>query len=144
MNHTCCFGKRFYLCAVVKKFIVAILAFLYLGVSSGIAMEIHYCMGKKAGVDFFGSGSDKCGKCGMTEKKNGCCNDEHKFYKIDDLHKKASNDLGFEAPVIVFANNLPLYDFLVETEPVQNTINNHSPPIYSRPSACILNCIFRI
>ncbi len=39
--------------------------------ASGIAMEIHYCMGKKAGMEFYGSNEDKCGKCGMIEKKGG-------------------------------------------------------------------------
>jgi hypothetical protein len=128
----------------VKQFIVAILAFLYLGVSSGIAMEIHYCMGEKAGVEFYSGDAKKCGKCGMTEKKNGCCSDEHKFYKLDDLHKKASNDVNFETPVFILSNSFPAYDFILETTPVENTINNHSPPVYSGPSACILNCVFRI
>lgn len=144
MNHTCCFSKRFYLCSVVKKFIVAILAFLYLGVSSGIAMEIHYCMGKKAGVDFFGSGSDKCGKCGMSEKKNGCCNDEHKFFKLDDLHKKATGDVSFKVPPSTLTVGFPVFDFLLEHTLLSNSLQNHSPPVYKKPSACILNCVFRI
>jgi hypothetical protein len=128
----------------MKKFIVAILAFLYLGVSSGIAMEVHYCMGKKAGVELFGNGNDKCGKCGMTEKKGGCCNDEHKFYKLNDSHKNVSNDLSFETPFIFISNPLPVFHFLLASTPVENTINNHSPPLYNGPSACILNCVFRI
>lgn len=144
MNHISFFIKRNYLCTVMKKIIVAILAFLYLGVSSGIAMEIHYCMGEKSGVEFYGGDNDKCGKCGMTEKKNGCCNDEHKFYKLDNLHKKASIDVSFETPVFILSNRFPAYDFLLVSAPVENTINNHSPPVYSGPSACILNCIFRI
>ena len=128
----------------MKKIIVAILAFLYLGISSGIAMEIHYCMGKKAGVELYGSDNDKCGKCGMKEKKTGCCNDEHKFYKLNDSHKNVSNDLSFETPIAFISNPLPLFDFLLAATPVENTINNHSPPIYNRPSACVLNCVFRL
>ncbi len=127
----------------MKKIIVAILAFLYLSVSSGIAMEIHYCMGKKAGVDLYGSGTDKCHKCGMKEKK-GCCNDEHKFYKINDSHKIVSNDLNFETPVALITNNFPLFDFLLVNKPAEEKINNNSPPLYTRLSACILNCVFRL
>ena len=127
----------------MKKFIVAILAFLYLFVSSGIAMEIHYCMGKKAGVQFYGSGNDKCGKCGMKDKK-GCCSDEHKFYKLNDLHKNVSNDVGFEAPVTIVTNLFPIYHSEIVSNPVYKSINNNSPPIYSGPSACIMTCIFRI
>jgi hypothetical protein len=127
----------------MKKIIVAILAFLYLGVSSGIAMEIHYCMGKKSGVELYGSPDEKCGKCGM-KGKSGCCNDEHKFYKLNDSHKNVSNDLNFETPVAVITNTFPLFDFLLVNKQPEEKINNHSPPVYTGPSACILNCIFRI
>ena len=78
----------------MKKIYIGILAIVYMAVSSGIAMEIHYCMGEKAGVEFYGSGSDKCGKCGMKDTK-GCCHDEHKFYKLNDSHKTVSNDINF-------------------------------------------------
>lgn len=136
--------KTIYLYITMKKFIVAILAFLYLGVSSGIAMEIHYCMGEKAGVEFYGSEDEKCGKCGMKEKKTGCCNDEHKFYKLSDNHKKASVDVNIEVPATVLSNVYPVFNFLLIPEPLKSSTNNHSPPIGNRPSVCILNCTFRI
>ena len=107
-------------------------------------MEIHYCMGKKSGVDFYAGEKKKCGKCGMKEKKGGCCNDEHKFYKLNDSHKNVSNDISFETPVVILANNFPVFDFLLASKSVEGKINNHSPPIYNGPSACILNCTFRI
>ena len=127
----------------MKKAIVSILAFLYLSVSSGIAMEIHYCMGEKTGIDLYGSGSNKCHKCGMQEKK-GCCNDEHKFYKLNDSHKNVSNDLNFEIPVAVITNTFPLFDFLLVNKRAEEKINNNSPPLYNKPSACVLNCVFRL
>lgn len=127
----------------MKRIIVTILAFLYLGVSSGIAMEIHYCMGKKAGFDLYGSSNEKCHKCGMKEKK-GCCNDENKFYKLNDSHKNVSNDLSFETPVAIITNNFPVFDFLLLNKPLEEKINNHSPPPDNRPSANILNCVFRL
>src|SRR5580765_6525008 len=101
----------------MKKFIVAILAILYLGVSSGIAMEIHYCMGKKAGVELYGSDNDKCGKCGM-KGKSGCCSDEHKFYKLQDSHKNVSNNLQFEAPVTIITNSFSEYHFATISDPL--------------------------
>jgi hypothetical protein len=128
----------------MKKIIVGILAFLYLGVSSGIAMEIHYCMGKKAGVEFYGSDNDKCGKCGMKEKKGSCCNDEHKFYKLNDSHKNVSNDLSFETPFTIIEHSFTVYQPALVNDPLANEFNNHSPPVYTGPSACIMNCIFRL
>ncbi len=55
----------------VKKLFLFAITFIYMSISTGIAMEIHYCMGKKAGMEFYVSSSDKCGKCGMTEKDTG-------------------------------------------------------------------------
>jgi hypothetical protein len=127
----------------MKKIIVAILAFLYLGVSSGIAMEIHYCMGEKAGVELYGSSDDKCGKCGMKAKP-GCCNDEHKFYKLNDSHKNVSNDLSFEHVVAAVTIPYPVYDWRIATDATDSNIYNNSPPDDTRPAACILNCVFRL
>ena len=79
----------------MKKFIIGILAVLYLAVSSGVVMEVHYCMGKIAGVEWYGGQNDKCGKCGMTEKKSGCCHDELKIYKLEDSHKNVTNAISF-------------------------------------------------
>jgi hypothetical protein len=127
----------------MKKIIVFILAFIYMGVTSGIAMDIHYCMGKKAGFDFYKSTNDKCGKCGMKGKK-GCCKDDHKFYKLSDSHKNVSNDLKFEIfsnPVItVFV----LYDWNIYPSFCCKQIQNNSPPVISSPSLCVMNCIFRL
>ncbi len=128
----------------MKKIIVAILAFLYLGISSGVAMEIHYCMGKKAGVELFGSDNDKCGKCGMKSKKSGCCNDEYKFYKLKDSHKTVFNDFSFETPVAIVVNTFHVYDQSIVNDVFTQQVNNHSPPILSGPSVNILLCTFRI
>ncbi len=128
----------------MKKFTIAILAILYLSVSSGIAMEIHYCMGEKAGVEFYGKTEDACGKCGMKEK-TGCCNDEHKFYKLSDSHKNVSNDLAFVSPEIVLVPcGIPLPFQVFNTGSELSVPLNNSPPVYAGPSACILNCVFRI
>ncbi|HMI77260.1 MAG TPA: hypothetical protein VK484_00620 [Ferruginibacter sp.] len=128
----------------MKKGFLAILAVLYMTVSSGIAMEIHYCMGKKAGMEFYGSSSDKCGKCGMTEKDTGCCHDEHKFYKLQDSHKTVSNDIHFMQPEFALVSEYPLFNSKLPADPALTAVNNHSPPEYAGPSACILNCVFRI
>lgn len=94
-------------------------------------------------MDLYGAGNDKCHKCGMKEKK-GCCSDENKFYKLNDSHKNVSNDLNFEIPVAVITNIYPSFNFLLSDLQAEEKINNHSPPIYNRPSACVLNCVFRL
>ena len=128
----------------MKKIYIGILAIIYMAVSSGIAMEIHYCMGQKAGVEFYGSSSDRCGKCGMKDTKTGCCHDEHKFYKLNDSHKTASNDINFAADEIVLAGGQVVYDWQLPVSVSLAAINNHSPPGSTEPSACIMNCVFRL
>ena len=128
----------------MKKFTIAILAILYLGVSSGIALQIHYCMGQKAGVALYGENESKCGKCGM-EEKDGCCNDEHKFYKLSDSHKNVTTDLSLAAPeLILLPAGIPIPPVAMHYTDGGTILRNNSPPIYSKPSACILNCVFRI
>lgn len=128
----------------MKKFFFTIVAVLYLGMSSGIAMELHYCMGKLAGIEFFGGVNEKCGKCGMKEKKGGCCNDEHHFIKISDSHKGSANniDFSFESPAqnTSFAN----YYIIAPEKIFIPQAYNHSPPEYTLPERCILFCVFRI
>ncbi len=128
----------------MKKVYIGILAVLYLAVSSGVALELHYCMGDKAGMEFYGSSTDTCGKCGMTEKDTGCCHDEFKFYKLSDSHKTVSNDIDFTAPFVAVINYHFIYNWQTPDNTALTSINNHSPPDYCGPSTNILNCVFRI
>ena len=117
---------------------------IYMVVSSGIAMEVHYCMGKEVGVAFYSSDNDKCGKCGMTEKKEGCCNDEHKFYKLSDSHKNVSNDIQFAIGDVAVITDYPLYNFALPVTTSSVAVINYSPPEDTGPAIFIRNCVFRI
>ncbi len=128
----------------MKKIYIGILAFVYMAVSSGVALELHYCMGDKAGIDLYGSSSDTCGKCGMSEKDNGCCHDEFKFYKISDSHKTVTNNIDLAASFIAIINDYPFYNWLMPDNTAVTAVNNHSPPGYTKPDVCIMNCVFRI
>lgn len=133
-----------YFCRVMKKVTAAILAILYLAVSSGIALEIHYCMGKQAGVELYGTGNNKCGKCGMTDTRSGCCHDEYKFYKLEDSHKLVSNDITIAAGEVVLTNDHSIYHWSLPGNTTAANFNDHSPPIYSGPPDHVLNCVFRL
>jgi hypothetical protein len=128
----------------MKKIYIGILAFVYMAVSSGIALELHYCMGDKAGIDLYGSSSDTCGKCGMTEKETGCCHDEFKFYKISDSHKTVSNDINLAASSVAVVHDFYVYNWQMPDNNALAAVNNHSPPDYTGPSECIMNCVFRL
>ena len=128
----------------MKKLTIALIAIIYMGISSGIAMEIHYCMGKRAGVDFYATAKDKCGKCGMSGKKTGCCNDEYKFVKLNDCYKNVSNDVVFGIPDVADLHSYGNYKSTFKAAATALATQNHSPPGHTRPSAYIMNCVFRL
>lgn len=127
----------------VKKLLLSLITFIYLMMSSGVAMEVHYCMGKKAGVDLYKTSESKCGKCGMKEKKGGCCRDEHKFYKLSTDHKNVSADLSLKVPVAAAEQVFFHYQYFlpVALAPVPQA---HAPPGIPSGDICILHCVFRI
>lgn len=125
----------------MKKVFIAILALVYLTVSSGVALTVHYCMGKVASVDLL-HGSDKCGRCGM-KTKGGCCKDEFKIVKLSDSHKLITNEIHLFTPVAIAENAKNIFDPGIPTG-YHNVFNNHSPPISAGTSLNILHCVFRI
>ena len=126
----------------MKKAIVAILAFLYVSIASGVVVNIHYCMGTLASVEYGFQDSAPCSKCGMKEKK-GCCHTEFKVVKLQDAHllQKSSIEFGqFEAvaPGIEIVN----VPFLKEQPYI--AAQYHSPPDPRINSVYLHNCVFRI
>ena len=128
---------------MVKKLLLTIITFIYLMMSSGIAMEVHYCMGKKLGVEFYSTARSKCSRCGMKEKKGGCCHDEHKFVKLSNEHKNITADNVFKAPPVNIAAPVFNYTDFLPSVPVISFHCNASPDI-PKPGICILHCVFRI
>jgi hypothetical protein len=127
----------------MKKIFTGILAFVYITIASGVAVNIHYCMGKLSGVDYNYSAGNKCDKCGMENKK-GCCHNEFKIVKLGDDQQLAKANINFlQAPVLL--NNFSV-DF---SQPIQGNekilaLQYHSPPDYKGSLVYLYNCIFRV
>ena len=128
----------------MKKVLLSILTVIYMAATCGIAMEVHYCMGKQAGVEFYGSKTDKCGKCGMTEKKDGCCKDEHQFYKLSDSHKNVLNDIDYSYIEFPVFYTYSLYNWQIADKETTTSKNIHAPPNIGGPSINVRNCVFTI
>lgn len=126
----------------MKKVLIATLAIIYLTVSSGVSMTIHYCMGKVSSVELL-THTEKCGKCGM-KTNSGCCKDEVKVFKIDDSHKLITNDIKIFTPVSIVNNSTIFFEPIFLNTPITSDFKNHSPPISQGISLCILNSVFRI
>ena len=49
----------------MKKIVVPILLLCYLALTTGVIVNLHYCMNRLASTELFASESKQCGKCGM-------------------------------------------------------------------------------
>lgn len=129
----------------MKKFLVTILALVYISTSTGAVLHMHYCMGKMVDWGLIHNDSKECSKCGMGEENNGCCKDEHKFVKNDTDQKtlKAGFQLiqllAVALPVCYI--EIPSNDFpaIIEENPI-----SHAPPRSSGVAVYIRNCVFLI
>ena len=124
----------------VKKVLIAILAFVYLNIATGVVLNLHYCMGKLSSVEYGFDNHDGCDDCGM--EMSDCCKSELQIVKLQDSHK--SSDFHFQFQPVV--PQLPSWT----TEPLSVisfhkpvTVLYHSPPD-SRENIIIHTQVFRI
>lgn len=130
--------------AAVKKVIILILAVMYLGLTSGVMVNIHYCMGEIAGVNYGHPEGDGCSTCGMV-KQDGCCHTDHKFVKADDDHLYAKNIAAPGSTSTTEHPSLYLSEVIFSYRPpdLKNS-QYHSPPDPRSSDFRLHNCVFRI
>jgi hypothetical protein len=131
----------------VKKLVVIFFLVIYGFASIGATVHTHYCMGEYVGTTLLENKGGKCGKCGMKEsnKKNGCCKDEHKEYKLKIDHQKSVvfNIVHFiAAPVLL--SLIPSYNFTLLQNSKFVYSNLHPPPNKQKQRLHILYGVFLI
>lgn len=128
----------------MKKGLIAILAILYMTITSGVVVNIHYCMGRVASVEYGYDEHDKCGKCGMEGKKQGCCHTDYKLVKVDDAHQLAKVNLAF----MQWPAETPVYNLSLLASPVTATRyltpHYHAPPDQRSNEVYLRNSVFRV
>jgi hypothetical protein len=129
----------------MKKLLVSILAIVYLTVSSGATLHMHYCMGKLMSWDLSQKQTSKCGTCGMEKAGHkGCCSDEHKTFKIEKDQKISISDFQYSPDytdaVTPGYTNLP---FIHTLSISIDSPTAHEPPRSNTP-IFVLNRNFRI
>ena len=131
----------------MRRFLAFILIFLYVGVSTGVAINYHYCMNKLAEVSLVMTDQhDSCSNCGSGDSKDGCCSDEVKAMRISiDQNLVEQINIGANLSYVVAI----LYDMnfsLLPTETTSDKITFYysSPPDVSRQPLFIRNCTFLI
>jgi hypothetical protein len=130
----------------MKKIALFILAIIYFAVSSGVVINLHYCMDRFASADFGLTNSGRfCDKCNMPKKQgNNCCHDQVKLIKLHaDQHKA-----GFSFRLSSLEKMLvktQVFNFSLSCD---NAVTNknlaHSPPLPNRQDTYLRNCVFRI
>jgi hypothetical protein len=129
----------------MKKFLVAILAIVYLGSSIGATTHFHYCMDKLVNWDFGQAKKDKCDKCGTSKcgnhQKNKCCSDEFTALKNGDQRITETVNL-----IQVFYHALfPQIELQAPNIPPEIIANTASTTLFRSSVAIhILNCVFLI
>ena len=132
----------------MKNCLVAIIALVYFGASSGVTLRLHYCMGKLADWGIGLDKSDACSKCGMAKSginPGGCCNDENTIIKIASDQKIAESSFQ-QIQAIALAVPIPFLQIpeaacttITEENPVSN-----APPRSSNTAIYLRNCTFLI
>jgi hypothetical protein len=129
----------------VKKFLVTILALLYLASVTGANIHLHYCMGELVSWKINEKHSpSKCSKCGMTSKK-GCCQDKQKFVKAEKDQKLVEVTLTqLKAPVTILDHTYYGYTNTYSHLIIKAFPYSHAPPDKHNVPVYISNCVFRI
>ena len=140
----------------MKKFLVTILAFVYLTSTVGATVHLHYCMDKLVawGLGQEKSNKSTCQYCGMSKSPankhcgkeiKGCCKDDQKQVKLENDQKLSETAIKVaKISGEIISHVFPVHTFkpvnsLPETYPL-----NHAPPRQSGAPIFILNCVYRI
>jgi hypothetical protein len=127
LNWRSLYSKIEIIFADVKKVVITILAFLYLGLASGVVMNTHYCMGKLSSVEYGYNEHDHCDECGMAEN-DGCCNTELKVVKLQDSHELGKSNLLLPKSFTEFFNVGHIFAPDVTSDYKDFNFTYHSPP----------------
>jgi len=128
----------------MKKAASSILLIIYIAATSGIAINLHYCMNRFDSLQLGVSKTEVCGKCGMhTDDANGCCQDEVKIIKLQNDQQTASLNYQFISPEALIENPPSFIAEPVIVNDDRSSVNNHSPPL-SKQDTYLQNCVFRI
>ncbi len=113
----------------MKKSSIIFLCVFYLFVSSGLAMNFHFCGGKLKNISFFQDNEKGC--CGTKKKSMGCCKNHSLVYKIKDKHNPVTiiktPQISFQ---LIFVTSHQL-TFNTETKDKETISSSHfKPPVF--------------
>lgn len=120
---------------------------MYLAITSGLVLQIHYCMGREVGssVQFAEVDQHTCAVCGMQNAKNNCCHDEVRFIKLQDVHQQVTADYPLLAPATLTREfNLSDAAATCSADTIHSRINAPPDDDDGQPSLLIFHRLLRI
>lgn len=128
----------------MKRLAATLLALIYFSVSSGMVMNMHYCMGKLSSVKLAVLPAAKCA-CGKKSEKKSCCRTEVKLVKVEDAQQKAVvADVSFELSIAAPVTGLNFLHTSFYSGDISVISHAHAPPLLSEQDTYLQNCVFRI
>lgn len=122
-----------------------LLALFYLLNAVGYGLEVHYCLGEVADINYvFLDTSCACEDNHIEISRSNCCNEESFFNQLDDEHQAAASDFSVKAPVAqhIFCLNdiqnvlfqeikLPIQSLRAPPEPIERILLYHTFILYA-------------
>lgn len=113
----------------------------------GIALSLHFCSGKLSSVDF--AAETACKMCKGDESKklakdDTCCKNHKVEAKVTDKHQvgeKVNMPKNFSITLFLAPIIADYFQSLLPT--LFSSIENKAPPLSSRISLHVFNCVFR-
>ena len=129
----------------MKKTVVLLLLLIYGSATIGATVHMHYCMNELVGWSLLDNEKEKeCVKCGMKEKKGGCCKDKQQQVKLNTDHQKTTTAQYFtilDAPTLI---NLVDHLGFVLTKTAQAFPIAKAPPKIPKERLYVLHSVFLI
>lgn len=130
----------------MKKFLLFIFTFLYLGIATGANLSYSYCMGRLVDVSMTKEHSHaECPICKDSNHQNDCCSNEEEFVKLSvDQTLSAVVSPAFTPMVIALLYNLNDQFLLSEASAHPVFYGDDSPQTLSDTPLFIRDCVFLI
>lgn len=128
----------------LKKITTILIAVVYLAVTCGIVINMHYCMGKLAGISYHATAqSNHCDNCGMDD--SDCCNDHLQVVQFDNVQNSVAT-IDYKLPALkpILQEHHYLEAILLQNLSTDIKQYSDSPPEPASQPLSILYCTFRI
>ena len=134
----------------MKKLFLYLLSFIFIITSSGVMVNMHYCMGKLAGtsMSLVSNTTKKCDKCGMEKSKKkgkGCCHDSKKLIKnvVDQNIANSFFNIDHQLALLPTSSDFETVSIVVSVNAKQSNYS-HAPPDQLGVPIYIADCSFLI